>query len=190
MDKKTLLLVDDEMSILRSYARDLRAENYAVTTASDGEQAIEALRAGDFNIVITDLVMPDTGGMHVLREAKSRYPDICVIVLTGYGDLSSAVEALRLGADDYLLKPLDTDELLIRLAQLLRQQERRQKIRLYQNILMVCAHCRNVRDENETTETGEWMPWENYLTRQTGIQLSHGCCPDCLAKFKLEWNMP
>ena len=190
MERKTLLLVDDEMSILRSYARDLQAENYAVSTASDGEQAIEALQTNTFNIVITDLVMPGVDGIHVLREAKSLYPEICVIVLTGYGDLSSAVEALRFGADDYLLKPLDTDELLVRLTQLFKKQERRQKLRPHRNIVSVCSYCRSVRNDNEAAGALEWMHWENYLTRHTGIRLSHGCCPDCFKRLKIEWNLP
>jgi len=191
MDNQTLLLVDDELSILRSYARDLQAENYTVTTASDGEQAIQALRAGTFNIVITDLVMPGTGGMHVLREAKNRYPEICVVVLTGYGDMSSAVEALRLGADDYLLKPLDTDELLIRLAQLRRKQEKRQQTKAHLNSLTVCSHCNQVRNDNEVSGLWQWMHWQRYLTHKTGVSLRLSCCPDCIEKnLRTERTLP
>ncbi len=182
MDNKTVLLVDDELSILRSYARDLQEENYTVATASDGEQAIQALRAGSYNIVITDLVMPGTGGMQVLREAKDRYSEICVVVLTGYADISSAVEALRLGADDYLIKPLDTDELLIRLAQLLRKQERRQQLKAYHNNLTVCNHCNQVRIDNTTSGLWQWMHWQSYLTNKTGVRLYHSCCPACVDK--------
>lgn len=189
MDKKSLLLVDDEISILRSYARDLQEENYTVTTASDGEQAIQALRAGPFNIVITDLVMPGTGGMHVLREAKSRYPEICVVVLTGYGDMSSAVEALRLDADDYLIKPLDTDELLIRLAQLLKKQEKRHPLTAHLNNLTVCSHCNQVRSDKNRSGLREWMHWQSYLTHKTGVRLKHSCCPDCTENLRPKSNL-
>ena len=83
MPNKTLLLVDDEISILRSYARDLRAEHYNVTTASNGEEAIRLLWEDNFNMIITDLVMPGPSGIEVVRQAKKRNPSICTMVLTG-----------------------------------------------------------------------------------------------------------
>lgn len=189
MHNKTLLLVDDEMSILRSYARDLRAEHYNVTTASNGEEAIRALWEDNFNMLITDLIMPGPSGIEVLRQAKKRNPGICAMVLTGYGDMTSAVAALRLGADDYLLKPLDTEDLLLRLAELLQKQEERQKITLPRKVLTLCAYCRDVKDDNGENENVQWIQWEDYLTRKTGIILSHGCCPACFERLKVEWNL-
>ena len=67
--------------------------------------------------------MPGIDGLEVLRQARQQAPDICAIVLTGYGDLSSAIEALRQGADDYLLKPCDSDELLLRVFKCLQKQD-------------------------------------------------------------------
>lgn len=189
MYNKSLLLVDDEISILRSYARDLRAEHYSVTTATNGDEAIRALWEENFNMVVTDLVMPGLSGIEVLREAKKRNPDICVLVLTGYGDMSSAVEALRLGADDYLLKPLDTDELLLRLTEQIEKQNERLKIIFPKNIITLCSYCRNIKDEGEKKEDATWMKWEDYLVRKTGITLSHGCCPSCFEKIKVEWKL-
>ncbi len=189
MYNKSLLLVDDEISILRSYARDLRAEHYNVTTASNGDEAIRALWEDNFNMVVTDLVMPGLNGIEVLREAKKRNPEICVLVLTGYGDMPSAVEALRLGADDYLLKPLDTDELLLRLTEHLKKQNERQRLIFPKNIITLCAYCRSIKDSDDKKEQAEWMQWEEYLTRKTGVTLSHGCCPTCYEKIKIEWKL-
>ncbi len=189
MQTKSLLLVDDEMSILRSYARDLRAEHYQVTTASSAENAIDSLQSGNFNLVITDLVMPGSSGIQVLLEAKKHDSQICVIVLTGYGDMESAVEALRLGADDYLLKPLDTDALLLRIKELLDKQQNQQKIKLREKLLTICSYCRDVKDDLASSDNWSWLNWENYLTRKTGISLSHGCCPSCFEKLKKEWNL-
>jgi DNA-binding NtrC family response regulator len=187
MYNKTLLLVDDEMSILRSYARDLRAEHFNVTTASNGEEAIRALWEDNFNMLITDLVMPGPSGIEVLRQAKKRNPAICSLVLTGYGDMTSAVEALRLGADDYLLKPLDTEDLLVRLTELLNKRQERQTITLPKKILTLCAYCRDIKDDSGSDV--QWIRWDEYLTRKTGIILSHGCCPACFARLKIEWNL-
>ena len=189
MHKKSLLLVDDEMSILRSYARDLRAENYQVTTASSAENAINSIHSDHFNLIITDLVMPGSSGIEVLLEAKKHDPQVCVIVLTGYGDMESAVEALRLGADDYLLKPLDTEALLVRMQELLERQQNQQKIKLREKLLTICSYCRDVKDDQASIDNWSWLNWENYLTRKTGISLSHGCCPSCFEKLKKEWNL-
>ena len=101
--------------------------------------------------------------------------------------MTSAVEALRLGADDYLLKPLDTEDLLLRLAELLTKQEERQKISLPRKIITLCAYCRDIKDDSG--ENVQWIQWEEYLTRKTGTFLSHGCCPACFERLKVEWNL-
>ena len=154
-----------------------------MTTASNGDKAIDTIRSGNFNIVITDLVMPGPSGIEVLMEAKKHDPQICVIVLTGYGDMESAVEALRLGADDYLLKPLETDALLLRMQELLKKQQDRQNPNLSENLLTICSYCREIKDDNAFDDDWNWLNWENYLTRKTGVNLSPGCCPSCFKKI-------
>lgn len=180
MRNKEILLVDDEESILKSLRKDLMQENYKVTTAASGEEAITNLQANRFDLVVTDLVMPGVDGIKVLQEAKERNPDVIVIILTGYGDMTSAIEALRLGADDYLLKPCDTDELLMRITRCLEKQEAFQKVKLYENILPVCIYCKDIRDDTGTEPgEGKWMRMEEYLHRKSGIQSSHTYCPRC-----------
>lgn len=112
MSNKSILLVDDEENILASIGWVLEKNNFEVTTATNGREAIDILRVRRYDLVITDLIMPRVDGIAVLKQAKSLYPDIGVIILTGYGDVSSAVETLKLGADDYLQKPCDIEDLL------------------------------------------------------------------------------
>ena len=112
MRQKSILLVDDEEAILTSIGWALEQNSFRVATASDGQKAIDMLRAGPYDLVITDLLMPVVDGLGVLKQAKSLHPDIGVIILTGHGDIGSAVQSLQLGADDYLLKPCDMDDLL------------------------------------------------------------------------------
>ncbi len=112
MINKSILLVDDHETILTSIGWELGKNNFAVTTASNGQEAIDALQERHYDLVITDLVMPQVDGIAVLQEAKKLYPDAGVIILTGYDDAASAVKALKLGANDFLLKPCDIDELL------------------------------------------------------------------------------
>ena len=112
MNNKSILLVDDEKNILTSIGWVLEKNNFTVTTAANGGQAIDLLAANHYDLVITDLIMAKVDGIAVLQEAKAISPNIGVIILTGYGDVRSAVETLKLGADDYLQKPCDIEELL------------------------------------------------------------------------------
>lgn len=112
MNKKSILLVDDEETILQSIGWSLEKNNFKVTTAISGQEAIENLHANHYDLVITDLRMAKVDGIAVLQEAKKLYPDSGVVILTGHGDIASAIEALKLGADDYLQKPCDIDDLL------------------------------------------------------------------------------
>ena len=115
-DKKSILLVDDEESILKGLGRELSCSGLDVSLASSGEDAINMLDSMQFDLVISDLMMEGIDGFEVLKHAKKNDNQLPVVILTGFGDMTSAVEALRLGADDYLLKPFNADELLIRVA--------------------------------------------------------------------------
>jgi len=135
-------------------------------------------------MMITDLMMEGMDGITVLKEAKQIDPEIGVIILTGYGDLSSAIDALRLGADDYLLKPCDTDELLFRIGKIIEKQELKQRLKMYEDILPICLVCKKIRDDSESKPgEGNWMPVDQFLTAKAGKSMSHGYCPDCGQKF-------
>lgn len=122
MERKKILLVDDEEIIRTSLAREIGLEHYEIDTAADGAEAITKLRRTRYNLVITDLVMPGIDGLCVLQTAKEIAPETCVIILTGHGDMDSAIGALRQGADDFLTKPCGPDKLLFRIACCLEKQ--------------------------------------------------------------------
>lgn len=132
MDKKkqpevSILFVDDEEVIRKSLARELRLEHFSVTAAASGGEAISALHDKQYDVVITDLMMHDIDGLAVLKAVKKQAPTTSVIILTGYGDMRSAIDALRLGADDFTLKPCDIEELVFRIR---RCQEKRSLLQL------------------------------------------------------------
>ena len=180
MKSKAILLVDDEALILESLGRDLKIEGYGITTAENGERAIAIMKNKQFDLVITDLMMEGLDGIKVLKQAKKIDPVLPVIILTGYGDLTSAIDALRLGADDYLLKPCDIDELLFRISNCLEKQEIKRKIKLYEDILPVCSVCKKIRDDTgKEPGKGEWMTVEEYIERKAGVLFSHGYCKEC-----------
>jgi len=178
--RKSILLVDDESLILSSLSRDLVDENHEVTLAATGEEAIDKINSHYFDLVITDLRMPGIDGLHVLEATKQRDAQAMVFILTGYADLDSAVEALRFGADDFLQKPCDIDELLCRMSNCFTKQEMQRKIAFYENILPVCCYCRKIRDDLQGEPgKGYWYSLEDYLVKTKGVNVSHGCCPDC-----------
>ena len=147
MKKYSLLLVDDDPFILEGTGEDLESNGYQVTRASSGESAVELLESNHFDLVITDLVMASTDGIQVLKKTKELNSDIQVIILTGFGDIDSAVEALRSQADDFLLKPCESQEMIFRVKNCLEKQELTRKINLYQKILPMCCVCKKIRDD-------------------------------------------
>jgi len=117
-----LLLVDDDPLIANSLSEFLRLENYHVETANDGTQAVEMLATGKYNLVITDVNMPKVNGLELLRSIREHYPDIVVLVITGYGTIENAVEAVKMGAFEYLTKPIIDDEIRVVIQKALKQQ--------------------------------------------------------------------
>ena len=112
MAETAILFVDDEEAIRNSIFRELHDECFLITAVGSGSEAISALEAREYDVVITDLMMPDANGLDVLKAAKKLAPLTMVIILTGDGDMQSAINALRLGADDFIHKPCETEELV------------------------------------------------------------------------------
>jgi ActR/RegA family two-component response regulator len=121
--KYKLLLVDDNLSILNAIGVALSDQGYCVKTSSSAEAAVEAMNTEDYDLVITDLNLGCANGIAILRKAKELNPKTMVIILTGNADVTFAIDALRLGADDYMLKPCDLDVLLRRVAKCLERLE-------------------------------------------------------------------
>jgi len=112
MDKMRIMLVDDEEGFLFTTKKLLERKGIHVTTAASGQEALEKLVGESVHVVILDVKMPGMDGVAVLKAVKSRYPLVQVVMLTGHGTVESALEGLRSGATDYLMKPIDIDELI------------------------------------------------------------------------------
>ncbi|MEA2014022.1 MAG: sigma-54 dependent transcriptional regulator [Thermodesulfobacteriota bacterium] len=107
--KTKILFVDDEESIRRLFCRALKDDLFQIETACDGEEALKKLKIFSAEIVISDVRMPKMDGLVLLEEIRARYPDIFVVIVTGYGAIEDAVSAMKAGAYDYILKPFDFD---------------------------------------------------------------------------------
>ncbi len=116
---EAILVADDEAGVRESLAEVLRDAGYAVTTAVDGTAALRALDETDFAIVITDLRMPGADGLEVLRRLRQVAPQTVPLVMTAHGSVESAVDALRAGAADYILKPVVFDDVLAKVSRVL-----------------------------------------------------------------------
>lgn len=112
MGKLKVLLVDDEIEFVKSLAERLRIRDLNSDTAYNGEQALAYIHGHEPDVMVLDLRMPGIGGMEVLRQTRKTHPDIQVIMLTGHGTRNHQDEAMRLGAFDYLQKPVNIDMLM------------------------------------------------------------------------------
>ena len=122
MEKKRILVVDDEEIVRYSLVNILRNHGYDVEDVPSAEEALKLLYEKQYHLVLTDLVLEGMGGLELLENVKVISPRTLVIVITGYGSIRTAVTALRLGVYDYLLKPCDENELLLRVNRSLEMQ--------------------------------------------------------------------
>src|SRR5882724_3321653 len=115
----SILVVDDERAIQDSLAWCLRTDGHEVQTAEDGEEAMAIMASQHFDVVISDIIMPGVGGLDLLRRSRALHPRTLVVLITAYATVETAVEALREGACDYVLKPFKLDDLRSRVQRLL-----------------------------------------------------------------------
>jgi len=121
--KANILIVDDERTIRDSLDVVLQDEGYSTSVASTGKEALTQAESQSFDLIITDLKMPEMDGMELLRKCRKICPLTFIIIITAHGSLESAIEALRIGAYDYILKPFDFDDVLIKIRRILRHNE-------------------------------------------------------------------
>jgi len=128
-----VLLVDDEVDFLETLLKRLQKRHLDAVGAKSGEEALAALESAPFDAVVLDVRMPGIDGVETLRRIKQQHPLVEVILLTGHANMEVAVEGMELGAFDYLMKPVDLDDLLYKLQDALAKKELQQeKIRQMQ----------------------------------------------------------
>ncbi len=125
--KQNILIVDDESTIRDTLSLILKEEGYETQTAANGLEALNKIKELNFDLVITDLKMPKVDGLELMEKLKEISPKTSVIVITAYATLESAIQALRLGAYDYIIKPLDFDDVILRIKRLMEHRELEQE---------------------------------------------------------------
>ena len=123
MRQNTILIVDDEDRLRLSLSLVLQKENYRVQTAASAEEALQCLQPQEYDLMFLDLSLPGMSGIDLLVEVHRRFPQMPVLILTAHAALESAIQAVRLGARDYLIKPVEPVLILTRVAEILAERE-------------------------------------------------------------------
>ncbi|MGA9116658.1 MAG: response regulator [Bacteroidota bacterium] len=126
MVTQKILVVDDEENVCRSVRRILNRQGYAVTDVQSADEAVKEIKQSAFDLVITDLMMPNTSGMELLQIIREHYPELDVVMITGYASIETAVKAVKLGAAGYVPKPFTPEELSVVTEKALQDRRQRQ----------------------------------------------------------------
>lgn len=120
---KNILVTEDDAKMRNGLVEILKEEGYDVDSAENGQKGLEKIREKDYDVVLTDLIMPVMGGMELLRNIKQIRPMTSVIIITAFGTIENAVEAIKVGASDYITKPFKIDEVQTKIRQVLAEKE-------------------------------------------------------------------
>lgn len=127
-EAKTVLLIDDEEDTVRTFSRFLERSGYAVDSARDGHEAEDRMKERVYDVVVFDYKLPDVLGTELLKRANELQPGTVKVMLTGFPSMESAVDSLNLGADSYLLKPVDMKNLLEVIEEKLRERDESERV--------------------------------------------------------------
>ncbi|MBX2991510.1 MAG: sigma-54-dependent Fis family transcriptional regulator [Bacteroidetes bacterium] len=149
VQRERVLVVDDDKAFRIATKTLLEDEGYGVVLATSGEEALSALRANEVDIMLSDLVMTKMTGIQLLEKVKAIHPHLMVIMVTGFGSISTAVEAMHLGATDYLTKPCNNTELLLKIRRALDVQQKDRELRLLREQLHATYSFGNMLSRSE-----------------------------------------
>jgi len=194
-----ILCVEDDSAAREQLLRVLQRRGKEVYGAKNGKEGLAMCRELRPDVVVTDIRMPVMDGLTMAREIKKSSRDVKIIVATAFTDFSYMMDAIDLGVDQYVVKPIDIDKLLVaidvcaeniacRTVAREYQQEREKliaelhaalaKVKLLSGFLPICASCKKIRDDK-----GYWQQIESYIRDHSDAQFSHGLCPDCAYKL-------
>ncbi len=190
-----ILLVEDnpgDARLVRELLKEDSAFPYELIHVETFVKAAEALGQGPADVVLLDFSLPDGQGVRLLQNVADVDPNVPIIIFTGLDDENLGLEAVREGAQDYLVKGQIDGRLLIRTIRYAIERKRMQiereklfaelqdlfrQVKTLRGLLPMCAWCKKIRDDE-----GEWVALETYIAEHSTADVSHGICPDCAAK--------
>lgn len=175
-----ILIAEDDPTSRMLLQATLQSLGHEVQAREDGKEAWEAYQARYFPVVLSDWRMPKIDGLDLCRKIREKpHPQYTnFILLTSFGGRENYFEAMEAGADDFLTKPYDEDQLAARLVVAERQLGLQKRMRQMENLLPVCAYCKRIRDQDD-----HWKPLEVYVSEHNKTQFSHTYCPECMKRY-------
>jgi DNA-binding response OmpR family regulator len=171
-----VLAVEDDPVSRRVLTGMLQALGHEPIPAEDGDAAWQRFRADPVEVVITDWMMPGMDGLELTQRIRGKPRDryTWVLLLTALQGRERYLDGMQAGADDFMSKPVDREELHARLRVAERLLGLQRQVRQLEGLLPICAYCKKIRDDGQ-----QWSQVEEYVSRRTEAQFSHGVCPDC-----------
>ncbi len=196
---RALILEDnpEDMLILEKIIKGIKLRDVRFVAVTKLAEAVAHLKKETFDLVISDLTVPDSRGLETFHGLRAVAPKTPIILLTGMDDETMAIQAMREGAQDYLIKGEITSSLLLRAVSYSIErntliQERLKliteltdsisKVKVLTGLLPICAGCKKIRNDK-----GYWEQVENYLKAHADIEFTHGFCPDCMERLYPEF---
>lgn len=130
-----VLVVDDEENIREVLSNYLESMNYDVQTAEDGQDALNKYRKGDFDLIISDLLMPNVDGLELLKRVRDMDKDVIFLMITGYPSIETAVDAIKKGAYDYITKPFHMEDVKLRIERAFEKRSLRERLKTVQGLV-------------------------------------------------------
>jgi DNA-binding NtrC family response regulator len=158
----SILIIDDEPYLRRSLGLILQRAGYSVTTAANASEAMQLLQAGAYDLTFLDIKLPDQNGLQLFPQIRDLYPEMPILILTAHATLDTAIGAVRMGAQDYLLKPIDPEGILSRVESILREHKpkRRREITTQLQDLLTELQSMDGKELQTTTLTTLTHPQE------------------------------
>ena len=174
----------------------LRRRVRQLATARNGQEGLEQFRKVRPDLIVTDIRMPVLDGLQMARTIRSKDPNIPIIIVTAHSDIASMLNAIDIGIDQYVIKPIDTSKLIaavVKCAEIIELRQAHQRflsereklnddllkaiadVKTLQGILPICMFCKKIRDDK-----GAWQRIEVYIRDHSEAEFSHGVCDDCM----------
>jgi DNA-binding response OmpR family regulator len=175
-----ILAVEDD-AVARAVLRQaLQKLGHEVIEAKDGREAWASMEAEPVRVIVSDWKMPNLSGLELCRRLRARAGEeyvYFILITANSADSANRIEAADAGVDDFLSKPLNVEELWMRLRVAERILQFATQVRLLEELLPICSYCKKIRDDQNY-----WQQMEGYINERTGSEFSHSVCPDCVVR--------
>ncbi len=179
-DNVTVCAVDDDPRNIQLIGNILENNGYDPAVFLSGEQLFLYLEKETTELILLDIMMPEMDGLEVCEKLKKNFSlkDIPVIFITAKTDTVDLVKGFEVGAVDYITKPFEEAELLVRIKTHLDLKWAREEIDTLRGLLPLCANCKKIRDDN-----GIWERMETYIEQRSDAKFTHSICPECIEEL-------